>query len=79
MFSFGYIAAKDSNAEKLFDSRFPSVLSSSFSLTVTDTDVRPEARTLQTAQLLILVFAVSLRSKGDLIILNTGANLPAVL
>lgn len=79
MCSFEYIATKDSNAEKLFDSRIPSVLSSSFSLTVTDTDVRPEARTLQTAQLLILVFAVPLRSKGDLIILNTGTNLPAVL
>lgn len=79
MFSFEYIATKDSNAEKLFDSRFPSVPSPSPSLTVTDTDVRPEARTLQTAQLPILVFAVSLRSKGDLLILNTGTNHSAAL
>ncbi len=40
------------------------------SLTVTDTDVQPEAKTLRTAQPLILVFAVSLGSNGDLTCLS---------
>lgn len=42
------------------------LLSLSFSLTVIDTDVRHEARTLRTARPLILGFDVSLRSNNDL-------------